>query len=111
MNDCKRISDLLTDYINRKLTQEQNGEIAGHLAACHRCRREMADLIKIKKVERDRMADVPREIMDTAFLLVSESDRAFNDIISLNPYRIIFDLVSYSLNVVNQAIQLAHQAI
>jgi len=111
MTDCERISDSLIDYINRRLTQEQNGEIVSHLAVCHSCRREAADLIRFKKLEQERMADVPQEIMDTAFLRIPKDDKFLDDIIDFHPYHVVFNLIRYSLTAVNQTIQLAQQAI
>jgi len=111
MNDCERISDLMPDYIKRKLTREQNGEIVSHLAVCPGCRGETADLIRIIKLEQDRMTDVPQEIMDTAFLLIPKGGSLLDDIVNLNPYPVVYDLIDYSLTVVKQAMQLARQAI
>lgn len=111
MTDCSSISDMLEDYINRKLTQEQNSMIVNHLAICQSCRREVAVLIKIRSRLQNSMKDIPKGIMDSAFEKIYPESDTLEDILNSNPYYMAFDMIRYSFATVKQTIQLAQQAI
>ncbi len=63
MNSCPE-SELLEQYINRRLTAAQNCEIITHVAKCEDCRREIAFLLKLKS---QLQTEAPPHITAAAF--------------------------------------------
>lgn len=111
MTDCEKISDKLTDYINRRLTREENSEIVIHLAACPGCRKEAAALFKIRDLEQSELADVPGDIAHSAFDKLPPKESALNKILNSGSCYMAFDLIEYSLTAAAQTIQLASKTI
>jgi putative zinc finger protein len=48
--NCEHIRDLLTEYLDGELPEQQRGEVAEHLAACDTCRAEFEALSKTARL-------------------------------------------------------------
>lgn len=111
MPDCEKISDLLIDYINRRLTQNENSEIIVHLAECPSCRKEVSELIKIRNMEQSAMGDIPDDILNSAFDRIPEKEITLDGTLNSGSVFMALDLIRYSLSAARQTLQLARQAI
>lgn len=110
MTDCERTADLLMDYINRRLTQQESSEIIIHLATCPSCRKETAKLIKVKDLEQNSMIDIPDDILQSAFDKLPPNGSILDAILQSDSCFMAFDLIKYSILTAQQTIQLAKQA-
>lgn len=109
MSDCEKISDMLLEYINKRLSLKENSEVVLHLAACQECRKEVSQLIYIRNIALSSMADIPEDIMKAAFEKIEKS--TLEQIIDSGSYYMAFDLVNYVMALIQNTVQLAKQAI
>jgi len=62
---CEKYRDLLTAHLDGELDEVQEAEFSRHLEGCERCRKELANLQKLKEVSRSmRLIKPSDEIWD-----------------------------------------------
>ncbi|HIZ55636.1 MAG TPA: zf-HC2 domain-containing protein [Firmicutes bacterium] len=67
MDDCTKITDLLEDYYNHRLSGQETALVLFHLAVCQHCREEAAFVLSLKNTVSSMYSDLPSQITDTAF--------------------------------------------
>jgi hypothetical protein len=60
-------------YLARRLTGEENAQMAAHLASCRECREEAVFNARILRAQRESAQFVPRKIQTSAFDLIPEN--------------------------------------
>lgn len=111
MNNCEKISEMLIDYINRRLSSSDNSEVVFHLASCPACRNEVAQLILLKKVATENLVDIPDDVLSCAFNKIHSEKSTLDEILDSGSYYMAFDLVNYVMSLMKNTVQLAKQAI
>lgn len=64
---CEETEELLTNYLNGRLSRQQASLAAAHLAGCPACRKNIALLYKIKKAQEEMLKEVPEDVLHAAF--------------------------------------------
>lgn len=108
---CKVISEMLVDYINRRLTQSENSVVIKHLANCKECREEVALLFDFKKMAQDSMKEIPQEAKMTAFAKIPKDKKELDEIINSCSIFMPFELINHFLLPVKQTLRLVKQVI
>lgn len=103
---CEKVSDLLVDYINQRLTRSEINGVIKHIAVCRNCRIELALLIRIRDFARENYAPVPKDIIDTAFDKIHDEENTLNAILSSNSYSMPLDLLCYLMSTVKQSMSI-----
>jgi predicted anti-sigma-YlaC factor YlaD len=111
MERCEEIEAMLLDYINRNLSREENSKVIVHLSRCENCRRETAELLNIKRQLTLQAADVPDEILRSAYDKIPRKEKNLDDILSSNSPFMAIDLIRYTMEPVRKTIQLALQGL
>lgn len=60
MNGCEEIRDLIPWYVEGVLSSEESATVAGHLASCSDCLRDVAVGIRLRTAVRDALSSEPR---------------------------------------------------
>lgn len=107
MNDCKEISELLVDYVNRNLTQEENIKVVLHLSQCKECLKEAAEIIEIRDMLGTQLKEVPDAVKKAAFDKVIANDSSISKILNSKSPFMALDLVEYSLDKLGYVINFA----
>ncbi|MDF2686792.1 MAG: hypothetical protein K0S55_1975 [Clostridia bacterium] len=106
--DCVRIVELLIDYINRNLTQEENCQIILHLSKCESCRKEAAEIIAISKLMSEHMVNAPDDIQKSAFDKIPQKhEKTLEDIINTPSPLMAFEILNYVLIPAKKTLSLA----
>jgi predicted anti-sigma-YlaC factor YlaD len=111
ITDCEKINDLLTDYINRKLPENENNIVISHLAVCKQCRAEAAMLLKIKALSEAVIKEAPSEIIYSAFEKIPHDETTLYDILNSGSVFMAFDIIRYTISTANKTIKLACQVL
>lgn len=110
--ECGMISDMLPDYLNRNgnLSRDEITRILSHLAACESCRNEMAFLLALKKMSEALAADVPEEIMNSAFRKINEASDGCDreDVLTVST---AFGLIRDALFTARRVVKFAYQCL
>ena len=104
LSNCELIQESLIDYINRRLKQSENSNIAVHLSECKKCRTEAAFLIMIQRKCSVKTKDVPLEIQNSAFTKVPGKESSYRRKNYLDPVFDSFQLIGQTLRFVKQII-------
>jgi anti-sigma factor RsiW len=59
MNGCEEIRDLIPWYVDGTLSPEESAAVAGHLASCADCLRDVAVAIRLRTAVRDALSSEP----------------------------------------------------
>ncbi|HEY8350091.1 MAG TPA: zf-HC2 domain-containing protein [Clostridiales bacterium] len=110
MDECERVSELLLDYMNRRLSGNENIAAAKHLAECRRCRNELAVLLRIRNLAHEGISPIPQDIADTAFDKIPDTKGTLAAALNLRQYFKAFDYLHDAMSVVNHVMKLAQQA-
>lgn len=108
--DCEKIQDMLTEYVNRNLPENENIVVISHLAVCRHCREETALLIKIKKLTETAETEVPFDILNAAFAKIPHDETTLDTILNSGSVFMAFDIIRYVFKVTNNTIRLAYQS-
>ena len=73
MLNCKEISILVSESIDRNLTLWQRLSVRIHVAACRFCRQFRKDIIHIHKRTGEQIDDIDTDFNDTGVKLSAES--------------------------------------
>lgn len=112
MIECEKICDMLIDYANRNLTQNENSKIILHLSECESCRKELADILLISRQLSEQMADVPIEVQEAAYQKISKKPiKTLDEIINSQSPFMVFEIINYILEPTKKSINLALQII
>lgn len=111
MTDCEAVSDQLADYLNRRLSPRENGEIAAHLAVCPRCREEAAVFFRLRSAVQSRVADVPASVARSAFDRLPPETCAPEDLTPLNSCLAALNSLRDAFSTVRQPLCLAKKII
>lgn len=68
--ECMYINDLILDYSNNTISEENNNILLAHLAKCGECRKELALVLEISQSMRNQSKEVPDYIMENAFSMI-----------------------------------------
>ena len=60
MNGCEEIRDLIPWYLEGTLSSEESAVVAGHLASCSDCLRDVAVAIRLRTAVRDAVSSEPQ---------------------------------------------------
>jgi len=71
--NCRKVSSLLSAYIDRELTGEEMLDIRGHLGTCSVCRAEQESLVQTKRLLSSLALQTPRAELEQ--LLVVHAER------------------------------------
>lgn len=107
--DCEKIQDMLTEYVNRHLPENENIVVISHLAVCKHCREEAALLIKIKNLTETAETEVPFEILNSAFKKIPYDETPIDVILNSGSVFMAFDIIRYVFTETKQTIRLACQ--
>lgn len=107
--DCEKIQEMLTEYINRKLPENENIVVISHLAVCRNCREEAALIIKIKKLTENAVTEVPFEILHSAFEKIPHDETPLDIILNSGSVFMAFDIIRYVFTATKQTIMYACQ--
>lgn len=107
--DCEKIQDMLTEYVNRHLPENENIVVISHLAVCRHCREEAALLIQIKKLTEAAETEVPFEILNSAFEKIPHDETSLDTILNSGSVFMAFDIIRYVFTETKQVIRLACQ--
>lgn len=72
---CASIQEQLLDYLNRRLTPEENSEIVRHLASCPVCRAETADLLHLREIAQKLAPVMPQGVRQCAFQEIFQKEK------------------------------------
>lgn len=111
ITDCEKINDMLTDYINRILPENENNIVISHLAVCRHCREEAAMLIKIKGLTETVLGEVPSEIYYSAFEKIQHDETTLGRILNSGSVFMAFDIIRYTISTANRVVKLACQVL
>ncbi len=108
--ECAAITDLLPDYLNRVLAGEETVHLLKHLAVCENCRSEAAFLITLKNAAGSLAADVPENIMRSAFKKINDESNACDsgDVLTVS---MAFGFVRDALFTARKAVKFAYHSI
>lgn len=104
MTDCRDIRDILIDYLNARLEQEDKYKVVLHLAGCKKCREEMAFLIKLKNNQEANLKEVPPTIKSSAFDLIPKVQSQHRSLLHLDPLYDSLKLVGLTVQFVKRII-------
>lgn len=105
MTECNEISEMLVDYVNRRLQKVENIQVINHLAQCKCCRSDAAAYISLKNHALESTTPIPKDMMDSAFNKIHSQEGA------LNSCKLAYETVKYSMLILKQTITLVRQAI
>lgn len=105
-NECIEINQKLDDYLNRRLTPDENGIIIKHLAVCEDCKKEVAFLIKLKNTVKSLVKELPNDIAVSAFDKIPD-ENSFESILSSSSVFKGFDLIKYAFSEVRKTMDFA----
>jgi len=110
MDECEKVSELLLDYMNRRLSRNENIAAAKHLAECRHCRSELALFLGIRNLAQEGISPTPQDIADTAFDRIPGTEGTLAAALNFRQYFKAFDYIHDALSVVNHVMKLAQQA-
>src|SRR5665647_1939401 len=99
--DCEKIQDMLTEYLNRNLQENENIVVISHLAVCRHCREEAALLIQIKNLAEAAVTEVPAELFNSAFEKIPCDETPIDIILNSGSVFMAFDIIRYVFKVTN----------
>lgn len=104
MIDCRNNQDILIDYLNNRLPQEDKFKVVAHLADCEDCRKEMAFLINLKNKQMHNLKEVPESVELSAFNLIPEVKPESRSLLHLDQVYDSLALVGHTVRFVFQII-------
>ena len=112
MDNCKKISELLPEYIGKRTTREQNSEVACHVAVCLSCRADFVLWLSAEhSLEQQLLQQEKTEAAavdyGSLFAKLPERETELERIINSGSYTMIFDLIQYVFSLVQTTYRLA----
>lgn len=83
--DCKRINNLLVDFVDKKLENEQIKMVQEHMAKCKACRQEVEELIVVMNEINKTKDEQPSSGLRESFMQMIEHEKSKTKTIEATP--------------------------
>lgn len=101
---CDEIQSVLMDYINRKLSAEQNGVVVSHIVHCPHCLKELSEMIELQNLLQHRQAEIPDDYLITVFDKIPQTAAGYHRTSPLGAVQDTFKIVKRSIEFALQII-------
>lgn len=107
---CNAVQDLMVEYISQNLSRDDVNTVIIHLSQCKTCRKELSELIALKKQLNSLMADVPLDIKKSVFESIPKKSNILVDILrAISPFE-SSNITEYAFGLVNKIVKIVLQS-
>lgn len=109
---CETMNELIINYINKDITEEDKLKLMNHLNICSQCRKELALTLNLSQIVSNQIKEVPQEVMDNMFSKIpKECENESHKTSFMEPYLYARKVISSAISTTKKSIRLALQFI